>query len=556
MKFKYLLYMTTALCVFTGCNDSFLERAPQNINDNTFWSSVSDLETYANSFYGLLPTGVTSIADGSSDNQVPNALPSYIWNQYSVPAEGGGWAKTDWSTIRSLNYFMTHYQTVNGTEADINKYVGEIRFFRALSYMSKVYNFGNVPWLDKNLDVNDEELYGSRMKRNEVAKKIIEDFDFAIQWLPESPSTGRIGKDVARHLKARFCLNEGTHYKYHTDLGYTADVNGLLEQAAQAAEAVMNTGKYEIYNTGNPETDYYSMFVLEDKQDLKEAILPVIYAANKRQHGMSRTLSEANTGFSKDFADSYLCKDGKPISISDQYQGDATMRLESSNRDPRFKQTILTNDFPSNISYDGDTTFIEEEENFISRYCYTGYKSIKYWIPTEKAFEANSNTYDGIAYRYAETLLIFAEAKAELGTLTQSDLDRSVNQLRDRVGMPHLTMNVSFTDTKWPKWGYELSPILQEIRRERRIELAGEGLRWNDLLRWKAGGLLDNVMTYVGKKTDGVHYAIVYPNYTNENCQYVEGVSRKWIDRLYLYPLPTGELQRNPQLLPQNPGWE
>lgn len=556
MKFKYLIYMTTALSVLGSCNDSFLERAPQDINDNTFWSSVSDLETYANSFYSLLPAGVTSIADGSSDDQVPNNLVSYIWDQYSVPVEGGGWSKGDWNTIRNLNYFMTHYKTVTGTEADINKYVAEIRFFRALSYMSKVYSFGDVPWLDHDLNVDSEELYGSRMKRNEVAKKIIEDFDFAIQWLPESPSAGRVGKYVAAHLKARFCLNEGTHYKYHTELGYTGDVNELLEQAVQAAEKVMQSGLYEIYSTGNPQKDYYDMFVLENKQDLKEALLPVLYAANKRQHGMSRTLSEAMTGFSKDFADSYLCSDGKPISISTKYLGDTNMRQESANRDPRFKQTILTNDFPSNISYEGDTTFIKDEEEFISRYCYTGYKSIKYWIPTAKAFEANSNTYDGIAYRYAETLLILAEAKAELGTLTQTDLDKTINVLRDRVGMPHLLLNVGFTDTKWPKWGYELSPILQEIRRERRVELAGEGLRWTDILRWKAGNLLNNVMTYVGKKTDGVHYAIVYPNYTNEDCQYVDGKSRKWVDRLYLNPLPTGELQRNPQLLPQNPGWE
>lgn len=555
MKLKYIICVASLLMA-TGCNDGFLERSPQNINDKTFWSSVSDLETYANAFYSMIPGGVTSLSDGSSDNQVPNNPVTFIWNQYSVPAEGGGWSKSDWSTIRQLNYFMTHYEAVTGTTEDINKYVGEIRFFRALAFMDKVNTFGDVPWLDKNLDVDSEELYGAKTKRNEVAKKIIEDLNFAIQWLPDSPETGRIGKDVARHIKARFCLQEGTYYKYHTSLGFTADVNGLLEQAAAAALDIMNTGKYEIYNTGKPESDYYDMFVLEDKSGLKEAILWVNYEANKRQHGMSRTLAEANMGFSKDFADSYLCKDGKPIALSSDYQGDETMRKESTNRDPRFKQTILTNDFPRNVSYDGDSTFIEDEGEFISQYCYTGYKSIKYFIPTAKAFEANSNTYDGIAYRYAETLLIYAEAKAELGSITQADLDKSVNVLRDRVGLPHLMLNVGFTDPNWPKWGYELSPLLQEIRRERRVELAGEGLRWGDLKRWKAGQLLDNVMTYVGKKTDGVHYAIAYPNYTNEDCQYVEGKSRKWVDKLYLYPIPTGELQRNELLLPQNPGWE
>ena len=121
--------------------------------------------------------------------------------------------------------------------------------------------------------------------------------------------------------------------------------------------------------------------------------------------------------------------------------------------------------------------------------------------------------------------------------------------------MPHLNLNVGFTDPNWPDYGYPLSPILQEIRRERRIELAGEGFRFDDLCRWKAGHLLDNVKTYIGKKLSTGKYAIVYPNYTNDDLSYQEGKSRKWDDKMYLYPIATGELQRNPQLLPQNPGW-
>ena len=232
---------------------------------------------------------------------------------------------------------------------------------------------------------------------------------------------------------------------------------------------------------------------------------------------------------------------------------------ETTDRDPRLKQTILSWDFPTRVTLStNDSTFIEEESKFIDQYCYTGYKSIKYFIPTDKAFEANNNTYDGIAYRYAETLLINAEAKAELGTISQADLDKTINVLRDRVGMPHLTINVGFTDPNWTKWGYDLSPLLQEIRRERRVELAGEGFRWDDLMRWKAGKICDNVKTYVGKRQPekGGKYAIVYPNYTNEDYSYEAGKSRTWDDRLYLRPIPTAELQRNPGLLPQNPGWD
>ena len=127
------------------------------------------------------------------------------------------------------------------------------------------------------------------------------------------------------------------------------------------------------------------------------------------------------------------------------------MKNETTDRDPRLKQTILTWDFPTRVTVaTNDSTYVEKEEDFISQYCLTGYKSIKYLIPTDKAFEANNNTYDGIAYRYAETLLINAEAKAELGTITQADLNKTINVLRDRAGMPHLTMEVGFTDPNWP----------------------------------------------------------------------------------------------------------
>ena len=266
---------------------------------------------------------------------------------------------------------------------------------------------------------------------------------------------------------------------------------------------------------------------------------------------------EANCGFSKDFVESILCDDGQPIGVSKRYQGDATMKKESANRDPRFKQLIVTNDYPILVTKDHkDSTFVTNEIEFVNNFCLSGYRPVKGDIPVKEESLYMESDFDGIAYRYSETLLIYAEAKAELGTITDADLNLSINQLRDRVGMPHLTVNVGFTDPNWPKYGYEVTPVLQEIRRERRIELAGEGFRFNDLCRWKAGELLNNVKTYVGKKDDKGKYAIVYPNYTNADYQYEEGKSRKWQEKMYLLPIPKGELQRNPQLKPQNPGWE
>ena len=561
MKTKYILYIGAAAFALSGCNDSFLEKYPQSINDGTFWTVPSDLETYTNRFYDWLPGGLNFRGDNESDNQVPNDISQFFWNQLTTPTESTSWAnwsKGAWEPIRITNYFMTHYQTVQGTEADINKYVAETRYFRAYQYAGLMRTFGDIPWIEKDLGTTDAELYGPKLKRWEIMDKIIEDFDYAIQWLPEKPSAGRIGKDVARHLKARTCLHEATYYKYHAELGWESKAERLLKMAADETDILIKSGKYEIYNTGHPDKDYYDMFVIEDKSGLKESLLTVTYLTDKRQHGTSRTIAEANTGFSKDFIESYLCSDGKPIAISDKYQGDATMKEESTNRDPRFKQSVLTGDFPTRVTVaNNDSTFITDETKFVDQFCRTGYKTIKFFIPTDKAFEPNANTYDGIAYRYAETLLINAEAKAELGTITQADLDKTVNVLRDRVGMPHLTINVGFTDPNWPNWGYSLTPLLQEIRRERRVELVGEGFRWDDIVRWKAGKLCDNVKTYVGKRQPDQNgaYAIVYPNYTNDDYSYEAGKSRTWNDKLYLRPIPTGELQRSPSLLPQNPGW-
>ena len=413
------------------------------MNDQSFWVSVDDLKAYANVFYGLIPGGVSVLDDTDSDIQVPNNINSFLWGQYVVPTEGGVWQKSSWQNIRNINYFMTHYQSVQAAEADVNIYVAEMRFFRALEYFNKIQLLGDVPWLEVDLNVDSEELYGPKMKRNQVFQKIIEDLDFAIQWLPEAGSeeANRLNKDIARHVKARFCLNEGTHYKYHDELEYASEAEKWLQMAATESDKLITSGRYEIYNTGHPQEDYFNMYRIDDKSDLKEAVLYVDYKTNIREHNMAAAGREAGCGFSKSFVESFLCSDGLPISLSNKYLGDETMRKETANRDPRLKQLILTNDFPTNVTDDlKDSTFVVNEDEFITQHCFTGYRPIKGFNPIYSQALYMKSSFDGIAYRYAETLLINAEAKAELNTITNADLDRTVNQLRDRVGMPHLTV--------------------------------------------------------------------------------------------------------------------
>lgn len=564
MKLRYILYSAVGILLHTSCNDAFLERSPQDLNDNTYWTSTGDLRTYANAFYGILPGGVTNYGDTDADDQVPSSIDQFLWGQYVVPTEDDLWSKSNWKNIRNINYFMTHYGTVTGTEEDINVYVAEMRFFRALEYFNKIKTFGDVPWLDKDLNIDSEELYGSKMPRNQVAAKIIDDLDFAITWLPEKgdEEANRLNRDIARHIKARVCLHEGTYYKYHSELGYAYE--DLLKQAEKETDKLIADGHYSIYKTGDTKHDYYNMFIMDDKKNLSEALLYIDYSYPTRTHNMGHGAVEAGAGFSKDFVDCFLYTDGLPKALTTLPKNDETLAQELANRDPRAAQLIRNDEFfAGNASY----TAVGSDDAYVTQYCPTGYQSIKGYNPATAHEGYNKEDADGIAYRYAETLLINAEAKAELGTITQPDLDKTINELRDRVGMPHLKLTVEFTDPNWPDYGYTLSPLLQEIRRERRIELAGEGFRFDDICRWKAGKIVNNVMTYVGKKISATSsmagnglraddgYVIVYPNYTQKDLVYVAGKSRTWNDKMYLYPIPSGELQRNPNLLPQNPGW-
>lgn len=517
-----------------------MDRYPlDKINDANYWTSVSDLKTYANQFYPVMSRINAYQTDNNSDNQAPASINSFTWNEYVVPASGGGWAKGDWSGIRSCNYFLQRYQGVQGNAQEINQYVAEIRFFKAFYYFEKLRSFGDLPWLSQELQVDSEELMSPRDSRKVVMDSVVKELDFAIANLPEQSAEGRLNKYAALAQKARACLFEGTFRKYH-NLG---DAEPMLRASAEAAEAIMNSNQFSLYNTGDPANDFYNLFIQDELNGNPEGIMIQRFVVDKLMHNRVRQLGEFGSGMTKDFAETYLCKDGEPIALSGLYQGDAVFADEFVDRDPRMKQTIYTKDRPYHITNDGEYQY-QNVPQFDNGMCYTGYRLIKFFSPTQRDFEYQRNTLDDFLYRYGEVLINYAEAMAELGEATQDVLDKSVNLLRDRAGMPHLTVTVGFVDPNWPNWEVPVSPLINEIRRERRVELAAEGFRFDDLKRWKAGKLLENAKTYLGARDPGTgDYRILYP-----------GKTRTWNDKLYLYPLPVSELTLNPQLT-QNPGW-
>ena len=550
---KYLI-QSILVAVTVSCND-YLDRFPKDsFSEPTFFKTENDLIYYANQFYGSLPVQRMD-NDNNSDNMVPQNINTFLAGTYTVPGSGGGWASGDWANIRSCNYFLEHYSRAETSFKE--RYAGEVRFFRALFYWYKVVNFGDVPLLLKALDDNSEALYGPREKREKVMDEVVlEDLKFAVANLPEKnqAAAGRLHKDAARALMSRICLWEGTYRKYRNIEG--ADT--YLDACVKASEELMDAG-YDIYSTGNTDEDYRNLFIQKDLRSNPEAIFYRAYITDKNTHNYTRQASENNTGMSKDFVDSYLfLDDGKPIGLTSHPYDDSTPAKECEGRDPRYTQTIATPGFIMTLP----DLAVNLPAIGTSRTS-TGYWNIKGRSSDLAQFNADKSDLDLFIFRYAEVLLNYAEAKYELtGSLTIAELDKSINLIRDRVGMPHLTTNPD-ADPNAVNYGYTVAPLLYEIRRERRIELVGEGFRFNDIIRWKAGKLIEGVKTIRGMKltdelrsqyadpsslnniaVDDDYYIIVYPSIAT---------TRKWNDKSYLYPLPTDEKDRCHY--EQNPGW-
>lgn len=546
------------------------------ISESTYWKTSTDLELYVNQFYTTFRNPATYYnLDNNSDNLQPMAPNGVMNGTRSIPSSGGGW---NWENIREINFFFQNASKVKeGSIDDINQYKGEAYFFRAYFYFDKLKRFGDVPWYNEALNINSEELYAARDPRNEIADHIVNDLDSAIAFLKEKKDlpTGRLNRGCALLLKSRVGLYEGTWEKYHEgDPFGVKGSNGqkYLELAADAAGKLMEEGNFSLYSTGKPLEDYYGLFSQDDLSGNSETILfetidPAIGLSDWNWAYLNGQGAGAS-GITKQLIDDYLCKDGFPISISNEYKGDSTLVQTATNRDPRLPQTVW---IPGQLrlntqpapAYFSQPTLATAGEFGTS----TGYM-VKKGSTTDPEQNTGSSTdlhskLDRIVFRYAEALLNYAEAKAELGTLTQADLDMSINLLRDRVGMPHLTMDVGYTD---PNWSFPaLSPIINEIRRERRIELATEGFRYDDLMRWAAGDILIR-----GVRLKGARFikGVSFPQ-LEDQLKDIAVDANSYIDRYqksapngfgfnikrdYLFPVPTNELTLNENLT-QNPGW-
>lgn len=608
---KSIIYYSFFLFMFLwACNDDFLERYPlDEVSMQTYWKTEADLASWTNSLYDMTSNPINYRFDVkgwvSSDILLGNGFDrgnttgwysalhrDYSSDNYasmhdravdhvrrrtgtgSIP--GGGWDRTYnfggwwWFLIRPINIFLENYENALVTDEVKYKYGGLVSMFRAWFYYDKVCHYGDVPLITKPLDVTDTLfLYGPREKRELVMELVLKDIDFACENMPENwnnGSPGYMNRWSALALKSRICLFEGTWRKYHGG----ADADKWLNEAAKAAKEIIDHRGFSLYSTGNPTTDYRFSYHQKDLKANPEVIYWKKYVDGMNPHDAHSYWVNGQGGMTRSALDDYLCTDGLPISLSPLYMGDDNIESVFINRDPRLRQTVLHPDDtgPNNpLHFNKGDVLSYPRLNGMSGGIrnYTGYQVIKFYRDEDMVAGANHNELAAIIFGYNEVLLNYAEAKTELGTITQSDLDISINKLRERVGMPGLNMNNIPDDPLHNDMN--VSDLLVEVRRERRVELFGDGFRYDDLRRWKLfitecskpasyQGLRWNdaaISRYVGANVK----SSIDPNNGKTYIDVFKGTAFdpiKLSDKDYLWPIPTFVLTDNPNL-GQNPGW-
>jgi len=591
---NYFFILSVALISLYSCD---LYEAPvSNVDKKAIFSSAEGLEAYTISFYNALPN-IVEAEQTLVDYGSQMSINSYVFQGAYSETTSSGW---DWSQLRNINYFIVNCIDPAVPEATRNNYLGIARFFRAYFYFDKVKRFGDVPWIDKPLDVDDEELYAPRDSRELVMEKVYEDLQFAsanITRTTDATGCSMVTKWVAYAFAARVSLFEGTFRKYH-NLSLTTSADTWLKRAEENASQVIN-------NSGKSLNASYRALFTSDNPPTAETLMAVCYSAalsvyhNANWLWTSSTMGSAEN-LIRPFVNTYLQKDGTPYTSRAGWQYEDFYE-EFQNRDARLAATLRT---PGYLR-DGNIALPE-----FNGYARLGYQPIKLCVDATNKDGKTENTNAMPLFRYAETLLTYAEAKAELGTLTDADWAKTIGALRTRAGITG-GLNTKPTEVdNYLKETYFPSindPVLLEIRRERAIELVLEGFRFDDLRRWKRGELLkmswsgmyipainealdvdhngtpDVIYYTTDEALDAAKDAIDWNTYA-ASCVTVkvsqdpaattiqvheagdgkgyyltwrtqEDFRRVWGNKQYFYPIPSLVMVKNPNIK-QNQGWE
>lgn len=610
--FKLLLGAAVAFSA-VSCEDFLYKEPIDKVDADTWFSTETDLELYANGMIqSYLPSESTiGLGDANCDLVATKTSGDYyrpgIWNS----SKQTGWAYSDWGSIRRANYMIENMTRSQGKVDDMvyNHYAGVARFWRAYFYYSKVRTFGDVPWIDHVFTESDEALFAARDDRELVMHHVLEDLNFACENMQGSGSfaEGRtqINKWVALAFKSRVCLFEGTYRKYH-DVnpstnqpwnGQYESADDFLAEAAAAAEELMTAGVFELYNTGSTSTDFRTVFTSMSPTATNEVIWARECSAeplnvyNELTWNFNSSTYGQQYSPTKDLVDMFLTLDGTPITTDE-----LSLNEEFTNRDWRLAQTV----HGPGHTYETNAGVVKLKSiNFT--YTFTGYSFIKWSIEREENYSKGKAENSLPILRYAEVLLNYAEAKAELGQMDRDIWNETVGALRERAGVKNIYPgDAGYVADTWLRDYYAdapgLSDVLLEIRRERATELIMEmGLRVDDLYRWRLGNLIVkrfnnnqgwrgiylsaddyangfefNGTQYGGKtdkdaiwsKTSATSYKIgdstADGNFTlseGDHGYLIYNYKLEWQDRMYVRPIPDTAFTLNPEL-GQNYGWD
>ena len=563
MKNYYIYILITIMALLPACNDDFLERPPlDTLTNENFWQSETHLVSAANALYSAMNGKDVLNVFESMGEMAPWAITT------AYRTIGGGNYATDITQVNNIwvrayynigrcNYFLNNYQrAVKVSDKIRERYAAEAYFFRAFDYWMLTSLFGDVPYITKELNVYSPDVYRGRDPRQAVIDSITSDLERTYRNLPEfiapaSAEFGRISQGAALTLLSRIYL-----------------YNEKWSQAADAARRAMNLG-YSLYTTGDTQNDYRNLFNFTGRASRvsanKETILAYVYNFDlgtdaRTSHNLSRELWVPNdySRFTptKRMIETWLTADGKiwdPTSVN-KYEE------VFENRDPRMKQSLLPPNTPWEGRKDGNPnntnnalfTYPKLSNDKDGCMTYSGYYIYKYVEPT-KVGQVGQDDNDIIFFRYAEVLLNYVEAREQMGSITQATLDSTINQLRNRVGMTPLTLS------NIPSG----SNLRAEIRRERTVELFFEGHRYLDLIRWREAEVLGEDLLGVNRRwldpnklPPNILETLKWKNVNGERYLVIEEGRNFNPAKHYLLSLPFTQMQRNPNLRPNNPGWD
>ena len=578
------LLLATAVS-FSSCDD-FLTRDPQDTVTDvpSFWNNEENLRTSFLDYYTYFFPGYrsgwnradnfaeTNVADWTDDNAQEVAT---LFTKVAPTTDADNW---DFEKIRNMNLLLSRIQSSSLGEEAKNHWSGVARLFRAIEYAKLVQKFGDVPYYDAVVGSTDnEQLYRARDPRTTVMDKVNEDLAFACANIRVNDGTKglTVNRAVAQGFASRIMLFEGTWQKYHAN--NTAKAAEYLKAAKDYAAALMQTNAYSIAPS------YKSLTTSEDLAGNPEIIMYRSYVENVVMHSL---MSFQNTEHemsspSRSFVDAFLTKNGLPIhqAGNTDYKGKEYAK-EIQNRDPRLADNI---DEESGLRLNGVAAVYAASGYYANRY-------VNKDLINKPGGMSSTNTTDAPVMKLNEVMLNYIEAAAELAdlgqyTLTQADFDKTINAIRDRQStqMPHLTLagnalKVNGVEINDPDRDATVKPIIWEIRRERRVELAYEGLRFNDLRRWgklEYADMTKNKKLNMGAWINKADYpenaeALAKITLCDENGNIVTGNEgyimpitevakmRVMADKDYLYPIPVDQItmyENHGFKLTQNPGW-